>query len=104
MTKVQSPLNGTQLVDEYFIENRNRLLEVAAFLDRLERSGSAVSAMADFRMQAFQEALHALSSAGPDRLQQIQLIFSDPTTEPRPALDRKGAVGAFDRAAAGDRP
>ena len=103
MTNAQSPLNGTELVDEYFIENRNRLLEVAAFLDRLDRSTAPAAAAADFRMRAFAEALHALTTAGPDRLQQIQLIFSDPTTEPRPTLDRKGAVGAFDRAAAGGR-
>ena len=102
MTKWQSPLTGTQLVDEYFIENRNRLLEVAAFLDRLDRKDPAV-ASADFRMKAFREAVLALTDAGPERLQQIQLIFSDPSTEPRAALDRKGAAGAFDRPVPGDR-
>ena len=30
-----SPLGVPELTDEYFIENRNRLLEIAAFLDRL---------------------------------------------------------------------
>jgi hypothetical protein len=25
------------------------------------------------------------------------MLLSDPTTEPLPALDRKGAVGAYDR-------
>ena len=102
MTKWQSPLTGTQLVDEYFIENRNRLLEVAAFLDRLDRTNPAVTS-SDFRMEAFREAVLALTNAGPERLQQIQLIFSDPGTEPRAALDRKGAVGAFDRPAPGGR-
>ena len=34
-----SPLTGTQLVDEYFIETRNRIIEVAAFLDRIDRNG-----------------------------------------------------------------
>lgn len=30
------PRPGRQLVDEYFIENRTRLLDIAAFLDRLD--------------------------------------------------------------------
>ena len=29
----RSPLSPIELADEYFIENRNRLLEIAAFLD-----------------------------------------------------------------------
>jgi hypothetical protein len=90
-----SPLTATQLVDEYFIENRNRLLEIAAFLDRLDRTDPAC-ASADFRMKAFAEGLHALSAPG-DRLTRIQHILSDPTTGPLEALDRKGALGAYDR-------
>ncbi len=95
-TTGSSPLNTTELIDEYFIENRNRLLELAAFLDRIDRSGGA-AAMDDFRMQVFREAVAALSGTGTDRLTRIQLLLSDPTTEPLPALDRKGAVGAYDR-------
>ena len=52
-----------QLVDEYFIENRTRLLEIAAFLDRLDRADPA-SAATDFRMQAFTEAVDALVGPG----------------------------------------
>ena len=33
-----SPLSPRELVDEYFIENRTKLLEIAAFLDRLDRA------------------------------------------------------------------
>lgn len=102
MTRCPSPLSGSQLIDEYFIENRNRLLEVAAFLDRLDRQDPAGGA-ADFRMDAFGHALKTLAGPGPDRLHQIQLIFSDPTVEPRPALDRKGAVGAFNPAGSAGR-
>ena len=91
-----SPLTATELVDEYFIENRNRLLEIAAFLDRIDRSGGPAAAD-DFRMQVFREAVAALSGSGADRLTRIQMLLSDPTTEPLPALDRKGAVGAYDR-------
>jgi hypothetical protein len=90
-----SPLTTTELIDEYFIENRNRLLDLAAFLDRIDRSGGPAAAD-DFRMQVFREAVAALSGAGADRLLRIQMLLSDPTTEPLPALDRKGAVGAYD--------
>jgi hypothetical protein len=102
MSTSSSPLTATQLIDEYFIENRNSLLEIAAFLDRLDRAMPSDRAD-DFRMTAFREALLALSSDGPQRLQRVQLIFSDPTTEPKPALDRKGAVGAFDPSAGAGR-
>ena len=95
-----SPLSATQLVDEYFIENRNRILEIAAFLDRIDRADPSVAA-SDFRMQVLQEAVVALSGAAPNRLTHIQMLLSDPTTEPLPALDRKGAVGAYDRARQG---
>jgi hypothetical protein len=94
-TSATSPLNPRELVDEYFIENRTRLLEIAAFLDRLDRADASYAAK-DFRMKAFTEALGALGRAG-DRLDYIQMLFSDPTTEPLGALDRKSALGAYDR-------
>lgn len=89
------PLNTRQVVDEYFIENRHRLLEIAAFLDRLDRSADAASPADDFRMQAFEKALHALLEPNPGRLPRIHMIFSDPTTEPREKTDRKAAWGAY---------
>jgi hypothetical protein len=90
-----SPLTATQLVDEYFIENRNRLLEIAAFLDRIDRADPAVAAN-DFRMRVFAEAVAALTAAAPERLAHIQMLLSDPDATPLEALDRKGAVGAYD--------
>ena len=92
---VQSPLTPRELVDEYFIENRTKILEIAAFLDRLDRADPNYAAR-DFRMRAFTEALAALSRTG-NRLDQIQLLLSDPTTTPLDALDRKSALGAYDR-------
>ncbi len=89
------PLSGTEIVDEYFIENRTRLLEIAAFLDRLDRAGEPHAAR-DFRVQAFADAVEALGVPG-DRLMRIQLLLSDPTLEPLGHLDRKSALGAFDR-------
>jgi len=89
------PLTGSQIVDEYFIENRTRLLEIAAFLDRLDRVDRQW-AEKDFRMQVFRDAVDALGTPG-DRLNRIQMLLSDPTTDPLDRLDRKSALGAYDR-------
>lgn len=88
------PMTGVQLVDEYFIENRTRLLDLAAFLDRLDRAADPAVDF-DFRMRAFREALRVLSGASRSRVEQIQMIFSDPRTEPTDGLDQKSACGAY---------
>ena len=90
------PKQQRELIDEYFIENRTRLLEIAAYLDRLDRAAES-RAGDDFRMRAFQEALAALGAGSPGRTTRIQMIFSDPTEEPLQALDTKSARGAYDR-------
>jgi hypothetical protein len=91
----RSPLSPKEVVDEYFIENRTRLLEIAAFLDRLDRADPAYMSQ-DFRMKAFTDALASIGQ-GAGRLDRLQMLFSDPTTEPLGALDRKSAFGAYDR-------
>ncbi len=93
------PLAMKQVMQEYFIENRTRVVEIAAFLNRLERASDGVSPAEDFRMTALQRALAVLASNDPDKLGQIQLIFSDPTTEPKLVLDTKSAAGAWNPAA-----
>ncbi len=95
-----SPKTGRALVDEYFIENRTRLREIAAFLDRLDRSDPTLVDR-DFRVRAFREALSMLedrpSGDASTRVERIQEILSDPTTEPLEKLDVKSARGAYDR-------
>jgi hypothetical protein len=92
---MKCPMTTTQIVDEYFIENRHRLLDIAAFLDRLERSASGEDAGADFRIQAFRSALQTLVDGQGDRVRRVHMVFTDPTVEPRAALDRKAAYGAY---------
>jgi hypothetical protein len=91
---IPSPKKGRELIDEYFIETRHRVIEIAAYLDRLDRSGDAMAS--DFRSRALREALAVLSDGSYPRVDRIQMIFSDPTTEPRAELDQKAAKGAFD--------
>ena len=98
---IPSPKTGRELVDEYFIENRTRLLEIAAFLDRLDRTDSSLVDH-DFRVRAFRDALRLLESPPAQgephtRVERIQHLLSDPTTEPLEKLDTKSARGAYDR-------
>ena len=58
--KSPSPLNATQLIDEYFIEQRNNVLDLAAFLDRLDRAREH-DAPGDFRLMTLRSALRSRS-------------------------------------------
>jgi hypothetical protein len=80
-----------ELMDLYFLEARAKLIDVAAFLDRLDRAEGE----ADFRLGAFKQALSQLQSSGGDRAEQVLLSLSDPTTEPIPSATTKAACGAW---------
>ena len=82
---VSCPLTQRQLIDEYFMEHRTKVLDIAAFLDRLERA-AVRDAEDDFRFVAFRETLRELTSATPGRVER--------TSEPLAELDRKAAYGA----------
>jgi hypothetical protein len=84
-----------QILDEYFLENRHKLLEIAAFLDRLDRACDGATPEDDFRVAAMRRAIGVLLSNSVRRARDIQLILSDPTDEPRERLDRKAAWGAY---------
>src|SRR6266567_7699130 len=88
------PLAQQQLIELYFLEMRARVLDLAAFLDRMDRSVEQ-NAADDFRLIALRLALLRLSTHPSGRAYDIQMILSDPTSEPLVALDRKSALGAF---------
>ena len=89
------PLSQRQLVEEYFIEHRTRVLDLAAFLDRLDRA-SELNAGDDFRLVALRRAIEVLcTESGPSRLDRIQMILSDTRTDLLDQLDRKSAFGAY---------
>ncbi|MDX1530065.1 MAG: hypothetical protein R3362_00930 [Rhodothermales bacterium] len=90
------PLGTRALADAYFIENRNRLIDIAAFLDRLDRAEDADEAE-DFRLDAFRAAVRVLCEGEFPRVERIQMLFSDKTREPREALEQKGACGVYER-------
>ena len=88
-----SPMTRAQVVDAYFMEHRARLLDVAAFLDRVDRAGAGDD---DFRMRAFRRCVAILGDTGPDRARRILEALSDPTVDPVPNAGMKGATGAHD--------
>ena len=80
-----------QVLDLYFLEARSKLIDLAAFLDRVERA----TGEADFRLTAFRTALAELNKPGPEMARRTHLVFSDPTTEPIAVAPGKGACGAW---------
>lgn len=75
------PMTRHQLIEEYFLENRARLLDLAGFLDRLDRAGPP-DATSDPRLDLLNQALEVLSTRVPERVEMIQMIFSDLTLIP----------------------
>lgn len=81
-----------QVLDLYFLAARHQLIEIAAFLDRVDRAEGE----ADFRLGAFAAALRCLQEAPPgERAAAVLMTFSDPTREPISHAPGKGAVGAW---------
>ena len=89
MTSWQPP-QTTNLADLGFMDARFKLIDLAAFLDRVQRAGQDN----DFRVQALKSALALLSQDQPERAKEVLLHFSDPSTEPIAKATMQGAVGA----------
>jgi hypothetical protein len=80
-----------QVLDLYFLDARCKLIDLAAFLDRVERAEGPE----DFRLTAFRKAVNELGGTGRERARRVLEVFSDPTTEPIPAATTKAACGAW---------
>jgi hypothetical protein len=80
-----------EVLDLYFMDARSKLIDLAAFLDRVDRATGS----ADFRFDALQEAITALAQSEPTRAKSVLLKLSDPTREPIERAPGKGACGAW---------
>ena len=78
-------------MDLHFLDARARLIDIAAFMDRVNRAEGEV----DFRYNQFIEALKVLDSNQPNRAENVLLAFSDPTEDPIPKATTKAACGAW---------
>lgn len=84
-------MDRARTTDLYFAEARSKMIDLAAFLDRIERSEGTD----DFRMKALRAALTELAAPGSDKARKILLLLSDPTKEPVPEAGSKSAAGAW---------
>lgn len=87
-------MNRQEVLDLYFMEARSKLIDLAAFMDRVERS----TGNEDFRMGAFRDALKELDKGNADRAKRVLLSLSDPSSEPIERASGKGAIGAYPHA------
>lgn len=80
-----------QLLDLYYLEARSRLVDLAAFLDRVDRGEGE----ADFRLAALNQAVGELRREGGGRTEGVLRSLSDPTETPAPVATTKSACGAW---------
>ena len=71
-----SPMSAREVLDREFLEIRAELLRIAASLDRIDRSHGDVAD--DTRREQIRSALEVLQSSGPDRAENLQMLFSLP--------------------------
>ena len=81
-----------QILDLYFMDARSKLIDIAAFLDRVDRGEGEP----DFRLDAFRKAHAELHRGEPVRAKSVLMSLSDPTVEPIAKAPGKGAVGAWE--------
>ncbi|HEY5232251.1 MAG TPA: hypothetical protein VIK59_03375 [Verrucomicrobiae bacterium] len=79
-----------KVLDLYFLDARHKLIELAAFLDRIERADEKD----DFRFKAFRAALGELTGDKKEKAKKVLIAFSDLTTKPISKAEGKGAQGA----------
>jgi hypothetical protein len=82
-----------QVLDLYFMDARSKLIDLAAFIDRVDRA----EGVEDFRMTSFRSALTHLTQQTRDKAKDVLIAFSDPTTQPIPAATTKAACGAWNK-------
>ncbi len=86
-------MNRQEVLDLYFLAARHQLIELAAFLDRMDRAEGPE----DFRMQRLRTAMGHLHAKKGKRARSILLALSDPTQTPAMAAGTKGACGAWSK-------
>ena len=79
-----------ELLDLQFIDARHMLINLAAFLDRIDRH----TGEKDYRYAALKNALPILLTERPDRARAVLESFSDHTTEVVQQAAFQGAHGA----------
>ena len=80
------------ILDLYFIDARHKLIDIAAFLDRVDRHQGDE----DFRIEAMSGAIQAMLNPGDNsRAEAVLHAMSDHSTAPIRTAPMQGALGAF---------
>ena len=85
---MQDPADKPML-DLYFMDARSKLIDIAAFMDRIDRNQQTD----DYRYRAFVEALNCLNSE--NRAESVLNAFSDHSTTPSAKASPGPATGAL---------
>lgn len=88
------PMTREEVINQYFLEHRAKMVDIAAFLDRVERARPA-GAGDDYRLLAMVEALGILTDGAGKRAERVLDALSDPSLDPIAAAPGKGAAGAY---------
>jgi hypothetical protein len=72
-------MNANAVLEREFLKARAKILEIAAILDRIDRSEGDVHA--DRRHKLLRQGVETLLTEGANRAEQIQLVFSLPHDE-----------------------
>ncbi len=83
-------LSKKELLDLQFIDARHKLIDLAAFIDRIGRHPGDE----DFRFAALKKALPLLLTDRPDRARAVLESFSDHSNEMPENAPFQGATGA----------
>jgi hypothetical protein len=71
-----NPLPADKALDNFFLEARSKLLDVAAILDRIGRGQPGANVAADPRLARIRQALEILLDQSGGRAERVQKVFS----------------------------
>jgi hypothetical protein len=71
-----SPLPAPKALENYFLEARSRLLDLAGILDRIGRGAEAGTVGQDPRLAKIRQALEILHDPSGGRAERVQQLFS----------------------------
>jgi hypothetical protein len=71
-----TPLPAARALDQFFLDARSKLLDLAAILDRVGRGSDVSAAASDPRMEKIRQAVQVLLDRDGGRAERIQQVFS----------------------------
>lgn len=75
---MSSPLNATTLLDQEYLEIREKILQLAASFDRIDRADGREEIDDDARWAKLRQAVDVLGTGGSGRAERVQMVFSLP--------------------------